>query len=142
MAWEPLLRLASATCGGLDMDDEKAASLEAKLKDRRVRSWVVKRLIDHGKSAAVFLAEDGGRQVALKVFDKDLIKKFGGKTQLARIERELTLIGKTHPNMVGILDGGFDSVTDSYFIVMDYLVGENIKKCLQDIPIENVASFG
>lgn len=123
------------------MDAVKAAELEAALKGKKVGPWEVVELIDNGKSAAVFKATDGKDLVALKVFDDELIEKYGDKTQLARIERELKLVGHNHPNMVTILDGGVDTITNNHYIVMEYLPGKNLKKCLNEIPVENIPAL-
>lgn len=120
------------------MDKVKAASWEAELKGRDVAGYVVESLIDFGKSAAVFKASHQGAPVALKLFDDELIERYGDKAQLARIERELTLIGKHHPNMVRIIDGGFDKKSENHFIVMEFLPGRSLEKCLQDVPESNI----
>ncbi|ATE65611.1 protein kinase domain-containing protein [Rhizorhabdus dicambivorans] len=121
------------------MDKIKAALWESNLKGTTVAGCAVEKMIDFGKSAVVFRARRGDELVALKIFDDELIERYGDKTQLARIDRELTLVGKSHPNMVEILDGGFDSGTGNHFIVMQYLPGRSLEKCLQEIPEENVA---
>jgi serine/threonine protein kinase len=79
-----------------------------------------------------------GQLVALKVFDDAIIERYGDKTQLARIKRELTLVGKVHPHMVQILDGGVDATTGNHFIVMEHLDGPSLQRCLQSVPDENI----
>ena len=79
------------------MDKIKAAAWEASFKGKEVAGCLVEELIDHGKSAAVFKAVRKGMPVALKIFDDEIIERYGDKTQMARIERELTLVGKKHP---------------------------------------------
>jgi serine/threonine protein kinase len=123
------------------MDNIKAAELEATLKGKSIGGWKIINLINNGKSAAVFRATDGSKTVALKIFDDELIEKYGDDTQIARIDRELTLIGHNHPNMVGILGGGVDPNSNNHYIVMDYLDGPNLKQCLQCVPIENVGNL-
>ena len=123
---------------GRRMDRVKADLLFEKLKGKSVGPWKLIEYRNHGKSAAVFRATDGSRDAALKIFDDELIERYGDEIQLARIERELTLIGKTHPNMVSILDGGYDDITKSHYIVMEYLDGPNIKECLSSIPVSSL----
>jgi len=120
------------------MDRVKARAWEAKLKGEDIAGCRIESLIDHGKSAAVFKATRNGQLVALKIFDDEIIEQYGDKTQLARIKRELTLVGKVHPNMVQILDGGVDATTGNHFIVMEYLDGLNLQKCLQSVPSDNI----
>lgn len=121
------------------MDKVKAALWESDLKSTIVAGCTVESLIDFGKSAAVFKAYRGTEVVALKIFDDELIERYGDKAQLARIDRELTLVGKSHPNMVEIIDGGFDPTTKNHFIVMGYLEGQSLEKCLLKVPPDNVA---
>ncbi|WP_165420497.1 protein kinase domain-containing protein [Rhizobium leguminosarum] len=123
------------------MDSARAHLLEDQLKGAKIGEWTIVRLIDHGKSAAVFEATNGARQAAVKVFDKELIERFGDKTQLARIEREVSLKGRGHPSMVEILDGGYDETTKNHYIVMAFLPGSNLKKRLKDVPVEAIGGF-
>ncbi|WP_292096359.1 protein kinase, partial [Mesorhizobium sp.] len=123
------------------MDFVRARLLEDQLKGTMIGEWTIVRLIDHGKSAAVFEATNAAKQAAVKVFDKELIERFGDKTQLARIKREVSLKGRGHPSMVEILDGGYDEGTKNHFIVMAFLPGSNLKKRLKDISIEAIGGF-
>lgn len=123
------------------MDELKAQAWETNLKGKAIAGWRVVSLIDNGKSAAVFRAEGLSGTVALKIFDDEIIERYGDKTQLQRIARELTLVGKKHPNMVGILDGGVDPTTGNHFIVMEYLNGPSLQKCLKDVPEGNVSKL-
>lgn len=120
------------------MDSAKAKTLETALKHKKIKGWEIISLIEHGKSAAVFLATKGSERAALKVFDDDLIKKFGDETQLARIDRELELVGQDHPNMVKMIAGGVDGISNNHYLLMEYLDGPNLKQCLQDIPNEKI----
>lgn len=122
------------------MDKIKAKTWEAQLSGKEIAGYRVLSLIDNGKSAAVFKCsrEGDGNIAALKIFDDEIIERYGDKTQLARINRELTLVGKVHPNMVRILDGGVDSTTDNHFILMEYLDGPSLEKCLLSVPDENI----
>lgn len=120
------------------MDRVKAEEWETQLRGKNVGGYEVEKLIDNGKSAAVFLAHKDGIRVALKIFDDELIARYGDKAQLARIEQELKLVEVSHPNMVKILAGGVDELTKNHYLVMEYLDGRNLKKCLNDIPDENV----
>ncbi|TCQ14626.1 serine/threonine protein kinase [Rhizobium sp. PP-CC-3G-465] len=121
------------------MDSTKAKQWEDRFKGKKIDRWTVKLLIDNGKSAAVFLAEDDERSVALKLFDDELIKRYGDESQIARIERELTLVGKEHPNMVRILGGGV--FEDNHFIVMEFLNGPSLANCLADVPEAKVPAL-
>lgn len=123
------------------MDFARAKLLEDQLSGSAVGEWTILKLIDHGKSAAVFEAVSGSKRAAVKIFDKELIERFGDKTQLARIDREVSLKGRGHPAMVEILDGGYDNLTQNYYIVMAFLPGKNLKRRLGDIPVEAIGSY-
>lgn len=123
------------------MDSVKAAALENDLQGKEIGEWKIERLINHGKSAAVFLGTKDSEQAAIKIFDDELIAKYGDDQQVARIERELTLVGKTHPHLVRILSGGVDTHTKNHYIVMEYLPHKNMKECLGTIPIEDISLY-
>lgn len=125
------------------MDEVKAKEWEAKFRGQAIDGWTIDSLIDHGKSAAVFKAvsESPGSLAALKIFDDELIQRYGDETQLKRIGRELGLKGLHHPNMVGILGGGFHEESGNHYIIMDYLDGPSLSKCLTKVPEANIASL-
>ncbi len=125
------------------MDKVKADDLEKSLSGKKVQDWQVMSLVNFGKSAAVFKGKhaETGEFVAIKVFDDELIEKYGDAAQLKRIERELSLVGKHHPNMVKILGGGVDDLTKNHFLVMEFLDGPNLKDCLEDVPVDMVPGF-
>lgn len=123
------------------MDLVKAKELEATLKGKEVAGCMIHSLIDFGKSAAVFRGMRGDEIVAAKIFDNELIEKYGDSAQLARIERELDLIGHNHPNMVQILDGGIDKNTNNHFIVMEFLEGPSLQNCLNDVGDDQVPNL-
>ena len=123
------------------MDRQKALDLLSKIKGTTVGRWTVDSLVDNGKSAAVFRASGSEGTVALKIFDDEIVLRFGGEVQLARIERELELAGHHHPNTVRILGGGVEQLTNNHYIVMEYLEGENLKQCLERVPPERVPAF-
>lgn len=118
------------------MDKIKAIELEKLLKGREVGGFAIEKYIDNGKSAAVFRASKNGLPAAVKIFDDELIERYGDDTQRVRIERELTLVGHSDPNLVKILGGGFDNITKNHFIVMEYLDGPNLKETLPNVPSE------
>jgi eukaryotic-like serine/threonine-protein kinase len=120
------------------MDAVKASLLEQKLRGRLIECWRIEQLINFGKSAAVFRAVNGNMVAAIKIFDDELIDRYGDKTQLGRIERELNLIGKSHPNMVKILGGGIDKNTNNHYIVMEYISGPNLASCINDVPFPKI----
>ncbi|UYO53753.1 serine/threonine protein kinase [Rhodopseudomonas palustris] len=118
------------------MDFVKAKELESRLAGKTIGKWTIEHLKSHGKSAAVFRATGADGQVAIKIFDNELIARYGDDTQFARIDREKELIGKAHPNLVSILGGGFDNITKNHYLVMEYLDGPSLKECLQQIPAD------
>lgn len=123
------------------MDRVKAEALEAKLQGHSVGGWAIHSLINHGKSAAVFRASRNGADAAIKIFDTDLIERYGDETQIARIDREVALVGKSHPNLVSIYGGGHDEESNLYFIVMEFLPGKNVKERLGDIRADQIAGL-
>jgi serine/threonine protein kinase len=111
------------------MDKYKATQLEKELKDKDFKEYKILELINNGKSAAVFKASKGDELYALKIFDNDLIERFGHEIQTKRIEQEISLKNHTINNLVKIYDGGKESILDQdyYFIVMELISGKNLK---------------
>jgi hypothetical protein len=82
------------------MDAARAKRMIEELQGRTVGEWTVTEFSGTGKSAIVFKATRGREICALKIFDPELIDRFGKDVQKNRIDRELSLRGKCHPNLV------------------------------------------
>ena len=108
------------------------------LRGKTVGGWTVQRLAGSGKSAVVFEAERGGKIAALKVFDRELVQRFGREVQQRRLDRELSLRGVTHENLVGILDGGYDDTFKVMFVVMEFIRAKTLSDVLDKVPRDRI----
>ena len=115
------------------MDALKAKKLLEKLRSNRVDGWQITDLCGWGKSAAVFKAEQSGSPAAIKVFDDELVERFGRPAQLARIGRELTLTDKGHQNLVRILGGG-ETKDGLLYVAMEFVDSPNLAQVLKEFP--------
>jgi serine/threonine protein kinase len=118
------------------MDEYIANNITTALVGTTVGGWLVQKYVNHGKSAVIFLAEKGGDRAALKIFDPEIIQRYGRDAQLDRIKREQSLIRKTHPNLVRVFDGGEDG--QYLFVAMEYFEGQNLADVLLKIPASEV----
>ncbi len=121
------------------MDEARAKRIANELKGNTVGDWTILDYINHGKSAVVLKAIKDKDYAAVKVFDQVLIERFGQETQLKRVEREKTLIGKSHPHLISILDGGICCRSGNIFIAMAYLQQKNLKELIDKIPRDKIA---
>lgn len=101
---------------------------------KSVGGWQLTSYIASGKSALVFKGERDGVVGAVKIFDPELIERFGEDVQTARISRELTLKNDSHDNLIGILDGGMCTIHKLYYVIMQYLDEPNLATVLSDVP--------
>ena len=106
-----------------------------------VSGWLITGYLGCGKSALVLKAEQNGNVAALKIFDPDLVERFGKRVQIARIDREKSLIGQLHPNLVEILDGGECSRTGYLFVAMRLIESPNMFEAIRDIPRDKIGSL-
>lgn len=123
------------------MDENKARSMLTTLKTYGVAGWEIVDFIDNGKSAAVYSARRGEERAAIKIFDTELITKFGDAAMLERMEREKWLVGHDHPNIVQMIDSGFEPKTGNHYLIMEFLEGQNLSKCLSQIRPEKIPEF-
>jgi serine/threonine protein kinase len=121
------------------MDEHSAKKMCAKLQGRIIGGWSVEKYINHGKSAVVLHASQGVQKAAIKIFDPEIIDRYGRDKQIKRIERERSLIGKSHPNLVCVYDGGAEK--EYLFVVMEYFMGKNLAEVLSDISSSEVRSI-
>lgn len=92
--------------------------------------YKVIRKIGRGGMADVYKAEDTvlDRTVAIKVLHPQFAQE---ENFIARFRREAqAAAGLNHPSIVGIYDWG--SEADTYFIVMEYLEGRDLKEIIQE----------
>ncbi|QDT43488.1 Serine/threonine-protein kinase PknJ [Gimesia alba] len=123
------------------MDPTRAERMKEELTGTSVGGWSIISYVGAGKSALVFLAENEARRAALKIFDPELVQRFGKQTQLTRISREVSLIGESHPNLVEIYDGGECSESGYLYVAMQYFQARNLEDAILDIPREKIASL-
>ena len=111
------------------MDRLKSIELEKRIKNKIISGFKVLKLINNGKSAAVFKAEKGSEIFALKIFDNEMVERFGHEIQIKRITQEISLKNHEISNLVKIYEGGSTIVDNEkyYFIVMEFISGLNLK---------------
>jgi serine/threonine protein kinase len=120
------------------MDPVVADRMRDELVGKSVGGWTPEKILGNGKSAVVFRACKGDQIAALKVFDPDLVKRYGEPTQLERINRERLLIGKQHPHLVRIFDGGKCGLTGYLFVAMEFIEALDLEKALPEVPQDRI----
>jgi len=136
-----MVAISGAVAGGRSecrMDSARAKRISEELRGQFIGDWAVRSYIAHGKSAVVLKAEKSGQVAAIKVFDPELIETFGPEVQANRIQRELSLRGRLHDNLVQILDGGECSQKNLFFVVMEFLDWPTLATVLSDVPRERI----
>lgn len=116
------------------MDLARAKRLAGELVGKLVGDWTILEFAGNGKSAIVFRAQRGDTVGALKIFDPELVERLGIELQTARLERELSLRGHDHPNLVKIFDGGLCPRTQYSYVVMEFIPASNISDVLTQFP--------
>jgi hypothetical protein len=89
------------------MDKARAMRIATELRGKMIAGWVIADLVDHGKSALVVTGSKEDRSCILKLFDPEIVERYGEVVQKERVTRERGLVGHTHPNLVRILDAGW-----------------------------------
>lgn len=119
------------------MDKIVAQRMEIELSGKTLGGWTIGMKLGNGKSAVVFRATRGTDIGAVKVFDRDLVDRYGKTAQKQRVDREKSLVGKRHPNLIEILDAGYDETLELFFVVMELFPGKNLKEALASVPKGN-----
>ena len=112
--------------------------MAGELKGRTVSGWAVGNLIDYGRSALVLDAAKGTESCVLKVFDPEIVERYGEAVQRERIERERALIGQQHANLVPILGAGEEG--GLFYVAMEKVAGRPLSKCLSEVPRNRVCN--
>src|SRR5687767_1525860 len=125
----------------MSLDSVSAERLAKDAIGQSFEGWIPDQVINHGKSAVVLHATRKGVEAAVKVFDRDLVERFKRDVQLERINRERTLIGKHHPNLVQIFGGGFNEDLKLAYVVMEFIPYSNLFNVLQRVPRDRIWSI-
>jgi serine/threonine protein kinase len=122
------------------MDKKKAQELEKKIKGKIINGYEVIEFLNNGKSAAVFRAKKDDIYYAIKVFDNDIVEKFGHEIQTKRIEQEIALKNHSIKNLINIHEGGNEKINDQiyYYIIMDFIEGVNLKDFIQNEEYDEI----
>lgn len=120
------------------MDSVRANAICDQLVGTQVGGWTIAEKTGFGKSAIVFRATRDTATVAIKVFDPELVERFGKDAQLDRIHRELALKGENHPHLVTILDGGECPASGYLFVAMQYYPHPTMADLLHEIPRDSI----
>ena len=120
------------------MDPILAQRMERELLGKPVGDWIPDKLLGNGKSALVLRATRSGQVAALKVFDPDLVRRFGEDAQLERIARERLLIGRKYENLVEIYDGGKCGATGYLFVAMQCVDAPDLAAALTEVPQDRI----
>lgn len=120
------------------MDEARAKRMAEELIGKSVGQWEIIEFLGNGKSALVFKGRRNGAESAVKVFDPELIERFGKDIQLQRIQRELLLKDKYHEHLIQILDGGECSATGHLFVVMSCLQLSTLESQINVIPFQAI----
>lgn len=103
-----------------------------------ISGWKPVSYISHGKSAVVLNAVHAQQSAVIKVFHPALVEQYGREAQQIRVDRERTLIGKRHDNIVNIIDAGLCKETGNFFVVMEVAGGEPLCDVLGLIPSDKI----
>lgn len=116
------------------MDEARARRMTDELLGKSINGWHLISFAGAGKSALVFRATRGVETAAVKVFDPELVERFGKQVQLARIDRECRLIGSNHPHLIRILEGGECLSPPCLYVAMEYLDWANLGDLRKVVP--------
>lgn len=103
-----------------------------KLIGKSVDGWDLTDYLGCGKSAVVLKANHANGLAAVKLFDPELIRRYGDDTQQKRIGRELALINEHHENLVRIYGGGYWKSEQLHYVVMEYIDAPNLAQVVEN----------
>jgi len=99
--------------------------------------YILQQKIGEGTMGVVFLAKDqlhDNKLVALKTIKADFISN--NKEAVTFFKNEFIILSSLkHPNLVSVDDFGIDEKQNSYYLVMEYLVGKSLKNYLKECSV-------
>ena len=104
-----------------------------------INGYQITEFIDSGGFGSVYKAEKDGILYAIKIFREDyVLKEYREKGENNRIKREIDIMKSvSHPSLIKYVDNFKEIISGvpSYFLVMEYAEGINLKKYLAEKPI-------
>jgi len=110
--------------------------MAAELRGKTIAGWMIADLVDYGKSALLLAASKDGHSCVLKLFDPEIVERYGESVQRERVGRERALVGKSHPNLVPILDAGEDG--GFFYVAMSRVPGKPLSRRLSEVPRDRI----
>ena len=99
-----------------------------------INGYKITEFIDSGGFGSVYKAEKNGGLYAIKIFREDyVLKECRDKGEHNRIQREIDIMKSiSHPNLIKYIDDFKETISGvpSYFLVMEYAEGINLRKLL------------
>ena len=120
------------------MDEIRARRMVNELIGKKVGECKITHYINCGKSALVCKGKYHEKECAIKVFDPELVERFGKEVQLQRIQRELSIKDNGCKHLVRIMDGGECEHTGLLYVVMEYLELPTLESAIEFIPRDNI----
>jgi serine/threonine protein kinase len=123
------------------MNEEIARRKALTLISRQIAGWEIGQFLGSGKTAFVCIAQQGNINAAIKLFDNSELSDSEESELKSRLDRQLLLRGKNNPNLVDIYDSGYDNSTGFYFLVMQYVEGVSLAKCIGNLPRNKIGTL-
>ncbi len=123
------------------MDEGLAHEIAERLFNLELDGWSIGEYVGHGKSAVVVKGSRDDETCALKFFDTGLIERFGKERQVARIKRELSIIGQRCDHLVKVYGGGYWNAQDLHYVLMELIDAPNLADVIKvDFPRKQIRS--
>jgi serine/threonine protein kinase len=120
------------------VDERSARKLAGALAGQHISDWKVGSYLGCGKSALVCQASKDEQQTAIRIYDSELIEKFGKEAQARRIDRQLELVGKRHPHLIEVYGGGYCKEADLFYLVMELVESKNLEQAIGEVPRDRI----
>lgn len=105
---------------------------------KQIGNWTVGKYINSGKTAFVCEAYRNNQKYAIKIFVTDSFDDKDIDELKIRLERQLSLVGKSHENLIKIFAGGYCSESKCYYLIMEFLDAPSLSKLLKNLPRERI----
>lgn len=123
------------------MNEELAKKRAREIKNKNISGWIIGDYIGSGKTAFVCEARNNKKKSAIKIFETDFLGEKEIEELKIRLERQLTLISKKHPNLIEIYGGGYSEDIKCYYLVMEYINAAPLSRLIKEIPRDKICTL-
>lgn len=120
------------------MNEYIANKKAEELFGKQIDKWTIGKCLGSGKTAFVCEAFESDSKYAIKVFMNDLLNESEIEELKVRLNRQMDLVDKYHPNLVKVYGAGYCERNNCFYLVMEYIQAPSLNNVIKILPRDRI----